>query len=366
MHAYLALEDGTIFKGTAYGAKGTAHGEVVFNTGMTGYQEILTDPSYCGQIVTLTYPMVGNYGINKEDIESERPQVQAFVVREQCDLPSNWRSENNLNDYLKDNGIIGISKIDTRKLTRILRNHGTMLGVVTTEYSDPETLKELARRKPEISGNLLVPQVTTKEIYNIPGEGFHVVLVDFGVKHNIIRSLKKMGCNITVVPAQTSAQEILKLNPEGIMLSNGPGDPKDVLYGVETIKELLGKVPVFGICLGHQLLSLAAGGDTFKLPFGHRGCNHPVKELSDGRVHITSQNHGYAVRPSSFEANTVEITHINLNDETVEGIRLVNYPAFSVQYHPESSPGPTDSEYLFKRFAQLMEDFWKTGGESNA
>lgn len=364
--AFLALEDGTIFKGKGFGATGTTQGEVVFNTGMTGYQEILTDPSYCGQIVTLTYPMVGNYGINPEDIESSRPQVQAFVVRQQCDVPSNWRCENNLESYLKEHGIIGISDIDTRKLTRILRNHGTMQGVVTTEYSDSETLLKLAKQKPDLAGKALIDHVTTKETVAVPGEGYHVVLLDFGVKHNIIRSLKKMHCSIHVVPANTSAEKILEYKPQGIMLSNGPGDPKDASYAVETIQQLLGKVPIFGICLGHQLLSLAIGGDTFKLPFGHRGCNHPVKELENGRIHITSQNHGYVVDPDSFAKDIAEVTHLNLNDGTVEGIRLKNVPAFSVQYHPESSPGPTDSEYLFNRFQKLMDDFWTTGGRKDA
>lgn len=369
MEAYLALADGTIFKGTAFGACGTAQGEVVFNTGMAGYQEILTDPSYCGQIVTLTYPMVGNYGINPEDFESSRPQVQALVVRENCTIPSNWRSEKTVSTFLADNGIVGIAGIDTRKLTKILRNHGTMQGVVSTEYSDAETLLKLARQKPVLSESKLVPHVTTKEAHTVTGDTldkYKVVLLDFGVKHNIIRSLKKMGCTIEVVPAHTTAEDILAYEPDGVMLSNGPGDPKDVPYAVETIKNLLGKVPVFGICLGHQLLALAIGADTYKLPFGHRGSNHPVKELADGRIHITSQNHGYAVGLESLAEDMAEVTHLNLNDGTVEGIRLKNIPAFSVQYHPESSPGPTDSEYLFDRFADLMKENGVKGMKNNA
>lgn len=359
MKAYLALEDGTVFEGEAFGATGLKEGEVVFNTSMTGYQEILTDPSYCGQIVTMTYPLIGNYGINTEDFESAGPKVRGFIVRELCDLPSNWRSKDNLEEFLKEHNIIGIQGIDTRALTRRLRSHGTMRGIITTDEMAREELIEAAKKAHGLSGQGLVEEVTTKEQYVIEGDKYRVVLMDFGVKQNIVKWLSRLGCTVIVVPAQTSAEEILKLNPDGIMLSNGPGDPKDVLYAVETIKELLGKKPIFGICLGHQLLGMALGADTYKLPFGHRGGNHPVKDLASGRVYITSQNHGYAINSATLKEDEVEVSHINLNDDTVEGLRGKKVPAFSVQYHPESSPGPTDSEYLFYEFFEMIDKFNK-------
>jgi len=355
MKAYLALEDGTVFEGESFGAKGSRLGEVVFNTSMTGYQEILTDPSYCGQIVVMTYPLIGNYGINPEDWESAGPQVRGFAVRELCDVPSNWRSTGSLDGFLKEHNIIGIQGIDTRSLTRRLRSFGTMRGIITTEEKDYCCLADLARQAPIISGQDMVSQVTTITPYSIAGEKDHMVLMDFGVKRNIVRWLRKLGYQVTVVPASTTRDEIIRLNPDGIILSNGPGDPKGVLYAAETVKGLLGIKPIFGICLGHQLLGLALGADTVRMRFGHRGANHPVKDLNTGQIYITSQNHGFTIDPDSIDQKEVEISHINLNDETVEGIRCKNIPAFSVQYHPEAFPGPTDSEYLFWEFLKLVE-----------
>lgn len=357
MKAFLALEDGTVYEGIAFGAVGVGQGEVVFNTSMTGYQEILTDPSYCGQIVVMTYPLIGNYGINLEDMESAGPKVRGFVVRELCDLPSNWRASGSLESFLKENNIVGIQGIDTRSLTRRLRSQGTMKGVLVAGEVTREELTELARKAPGLTGQDLVSQVTVREPYTIDGDKYHVVVMDFGVKHNIVRWLTKLGCRVTVVPADTFAEEIFSLNPDGIILSNGPGDPKGVLYAAETIRRLLGYCPIFGICLGHQLLALALGGDTYKLPFGHRGGNHPVKDLAAGRVYITSQNHGFAVDAASLKEDLAEVTHINLNDNTVEGFKCRKVPCFSVQYHPEAFPGSTDSEYLFFEFFDMMHDF---------
>jgi carbamoyl-phosphate synthase small subunit len=371
MKAKLILENGTIFTGTSFGAQGETTGEVVFNTSMTGYQEILTDPSYAGQIVTMTYPLIGNYGVNPDDMESVKPQVAGFVVKEYSAYPSNFRSVESLGDWLKKNSIIGIEGIDTRMLTKILRSSGAMRGIISTESLDDETLLAKVRKSPEMTGWDLAKQVTTKEVYkwnNIdktpfalkiqkkPGEKrWKVAVYDYGVKHNILRRLTAYGCDLTVLPASYPAEKLLEMQPDGIFLSNGPGDPAAVTYGIENIKKLLGKKPIFGICLGHQLLALALGGRTYKLKFGHRGANHPVKNLLTETIEITSQNHGFAVDPDSLDTGTVEVTHINLNDQTNEGIRHKSLPVFSVQYHPEASPGPHDSDYLFARFIELME-----------
>lgn len=354
MRARLILEDGAIYEGTGFGASGESFGEIVFNTGMTGYQEVLTDPSYCGQIVTMTYPLIGNYGVNVDDIESAKPHVFGFVVREAADHPSNWRNMGRLAEYLAKNGIIGISGIDTRSLVKRIREKGTMRAVLTTLETPLENLQEI------LSGSLpndQVARVTTGSVYRCPGEGPRIVAMDFGMKAGVVRSLLMRGCDVTVVPAHTTAEEILNWQPHGIMLSNGPGDPADLPHIVETVRKLLGRVPIFGICLGHQLLSLACGAKTEKLKFGHRGANHPVKDLTTGRVYITSQNHGYTVTKESLEGTGLELTHINQNDGTVEGVRHKIHPAFSVQYHPEARPGPDDSDYLFDRFMDMIEQF---------
>jgi carbamoyl-phosphate synthase small subunit len=356
--AFLALEDGTVFQGESFGAIGIKQGEVVFNTSMVGYQEILTDPSYCGQIVVMTYPLIGNYGINPEDMESAGPQVSGFVIRELCNMPSNFRSRRILEEFLKEHNIIGIQGIDTRALTRRLRNFGTMGGVITTDEIKREKLVELAQKASVLSGEDLPAQVSTKEPYTIArGQERTVVVIDFGVKRNIIRWLVKLGCTVTVVPAKTSAEEILKYHPDGIMLSNGPGDPKGVFYAVETIKKLLGKKPILGISLGHQLLGLALGADTYKLPFGHRGENHPVKDLSTGRVYITSQNHGFAIKPETVKTSVAEVSHLNLNDGTIEGLICKSIPAFSIQYCPEAFPGSNDTELMFLYFFDMIKHF---------
>ncbi|WP_258359367.1 glutamine-hydrolyzing carbamoyl-phosphate synthase small subunit [Moorella sulfitireducens (nom. illeg.)] len=354
MQGFLVLADGTVFTGEAFGHPGSCHGEVVFNTSMTGYQEILTDPSYCGQIVVLTYPLIGNYGINAEDLESERPQVAGFIVHEACSRPSNWRATGDIDRYLKENRIPALQGVDTRALTRHLRRHGTMRGILAAGDVNLDELKDRAVMEPPLSGPRLVPAVTNKEPFTVAGGERRIVLYNFGVKENIIRWLRRLDCTVTVMPAGSRAADILAARPHGVVVSNGPGDPKDVPYGVATIRELLGKVPVMGICLGHQLLALALGADTYKLPFGHRGGNHPVKDLSTGRVYITSQNHGYAVRAETLP-DEATVTHINLNDGTVEGLRHRQLPVFSVQYHPESSPGPTDSEYLFHEFIRMVD-----------
>ncbi|WP_422660402.1 carbamoyl phosphate synthase small subunit [Paenibacillus sp. EC2-1] len=352
--ARLLLEDGTLFSGKAFGADAEMTGEVVFNTGITGYQEVLSDPSYCGQIVTMTYPLIGNYGITRDDFESIRTYVNGFVVRRHEPVPSNWRAEYSVDNLLKEYGIPGISEIDTRMLTRIIRHHGTMRAVLTTSSKPVEELMEMLNDTsiPQLRNQ--VARTSTPQMFTSPGQKERIVLVDFGAKSGILKELTSRGCDVTVVPHDTTADEIRRLRPDGIQLSNGPGDPKDVPYAVDMIKELLGEYPIFGICLGHQLFALASGADTEKLKFGHRGGNHPVKELSSGRCYITSQNHSYAVKEDSVKGTDLEVTHINNNDKTVEGLKHTKYPAFSVQYHPEAAPGPHDSSYLFDEFLEMI------------
>ncbi|MGM9928927.1 MAG: carbamoyl phosphate synthase small subunit [Bacillus sp. (in: firmicutes)] len=353
MKRQLILEDGTVFIGKAFGANVDRIGEVVFNTGMTGYQEIISDPSYCGQIVTLTYPLIGNYGINRDDFETITPAIAGFVVKEVADLPSNWRSELSLDEYFKQNNIPGIAGIDTRKLTRIIRQHGTLKGALTNIDSKPEEV--IQTLKATVLSREQVKKVSTKTAYPSPGRGPRVVLVDFGMKHGILRELNKRGCDVVVVPYNVTAQEVLNLSPDGIMLSNGPGDPKDVPQALEMIQGVQGKVPMFGICLGHQLFALANGADTAPLKFGHRGSNHPVRDLATGKIAITSQNHGYTVETESIQGTDLEITHVALNDGTVEGLKHKEFPAFTVQYHPEASPGPEDANGLFDQFMEMIE-----------
>ncbi|MHB1418818.1 MAG: glutamine-hydrolyzing carbamoyl-phosphate synthase small subunit [Bacillota bacterium] len=355
MLSVLVLEDGTVFQGQAFGYPGKTSGEVVFNTGMTGYQEVLTDPSYTGQIVTMTYPLIGNYGINEEDEESRGPKVRGLVVREFCSYPSNWRSTETLEDYLKRYRIPGIFGIDTRALTRKIRSHGTMRGVISSREEDVHNPEQLILEAASltVNGPELVRAVTTPEAYHIPGEGLRVAVLDFGIKQNILRVLRGIGCDLTVFPSRATVSEVLAVDPDGIFLSNGPGDPKDVPEAIETIKALVGKKPIFGICLGHQILGLAMGADTYKLKFGHRGSNHPVKDLASQRVYITSQNHGYAIKAETLP-ESLAVTHVNLNDGTVEGMTHRELPIYSVQYHPEAAPGPEDSRYLFDRFMENM------------
>jgi carbamoyl-phosphate synthase small subunit len=356
MEAILALEDGTIFKGSSFGATGERDGEVVFNTSMAGYQEVLTDPSYKGQIITMTYPLIGNYGINSEDVESRKPFVEAFVVKECSNIASSWRSEKSLDEYLRENNIIGIEGIDTRALTRHIRLQGAMKAVISTEDLEDKSLVKKAKASPGLVGRDLVKNVTFEKIQKWNNKGkYNVVVIDTGVKYNILRQLAHCGCKVTIVPAATGADKIFDLKPDGIMLSNGPGDPAGVPYIVETVKELIGKIPIFGICFGHQMLGLALGGKTFKLKFGHHGGNHPVKDLKTGKVHITVQNHGFCVDIDSLNKDDIEITHINLNDKTLEGIRHRKLPIFSVQFHPEASPGPRDARYMFAEFVEMME-----------
>ena len=403
--AMLALADGTLYEGTSYGAEGEAVGEVVFNTCMSGYQEILTDPSYKGQIVTMTYPLIGNYGVNPEDVESHRPFVEGFVIKEGSVLPSNWRARKSLEEYLREYGIVGIQGIDTRALTRHIRDHGAQEGVISTVDEDPKSLVAKAKASPGLIGRDLVKEVCCKESfswgqgtwqwprgYSEPSAGrqapsaeretgqlslfasrftfhasqeFRVVAYDCGIKWNILRQLVSSGCDVIVVPASTTAEQVLELTPDGIFLSNGPGDPEGVPYLIEAVRSLIGKRPIFGICLGHQIIGLALGARTYKLKFGHHGGNQPVKDLTTDKVEITSQNHGFAVDMESFTSDPrgqvlgdpedIVMTHVNLNDNTCEGLTHRRFPLFSVQYHPEASPGPHDANYLFKRFVEMME-----------
>lgn len=372
MRAKLALENGTIFTGEHFGAEGETSGEVCFNTSITGYQEILTDPSYSGQIVTMTYPLIGNYGVNTDDIESIKPQVSGFIVKEYFDFYSNWRANSSLGDWLKKHQILAIQGIDTRMLTKILRTEGAMRGVISTIDMNDASLVAKAKSAAEMNGLDLAKKVTTENEYHwnsidktnyllktkngeTNNAKYKVVVFDYGVKQNILRRLSSYGCDLTVVPASTTAEEVLSRNPDGIFLSNGPGDPDAVKYAILNIKKMIGKVPIFGICLGHQLLGLALGGKTYKLKFGHRGGNHPVKNLKTSVIEITSQNHGFAVDWKSMDQSQVELTHINLNDQTVEGFEHKHHPLFCVQYHPEASPGPHDSDYLFSKFVTMMD-----------
>ncbi|MBI5378635.1 MAG: glutamine-hydrolyzing carbamoyl-phosphate synthase small subunit [Nitrospirae bacterium] len=370
MKALLALADGTVFEGEAFGASGETVGEIVFNTSLSGYQEILTDPSYKGQIVTMTYPHIGNYGVNGLDVESPRPWVEGFIVREGCREPSNWRAEEGLETYLQRHGIVGIQGIDTRELTVRLRDQGSQEGVISTIDLDPKSLVAKAKASPGLVGRDLVREVTCPKPYAwteglgewddnsqfaIRNSTLKVVAYDFGIKRNILRMLVASKCEVTVVPASTPASAILAMHPDGVFLSNGPGDPEGVPYAMEAVRTLLGKKPIFGICLGHQILGLAFGGRTYKLKFGHHGGNHPVQDLTTRRIEITAQNHNFAVDPQTLPSS-VEITHLNLNDRTVEGMRHRELPAFSVQYHPEASPGPHDARYLFGRFVEMMRE----------
>lgn len=353
MKRQLILEDGSVFIGEGFGSVKRIIGEVVFNTGMTGYQEILSDPSYCGQIVTLTYPLIGNYGINRDDFESITPAISGFIVKEVADFPSNFRSKISLNEYFRSKDIPGIAGIDTRKLTRIIRQHGTLKGAICHIEENVQSVLQQLKATP--LRNDQVKKVSTKTAYPSPGRGKRVVLVDYGMKHGILRELNKRNCDVLVVPYDVTAAEVLALNPDGIMLSNGPGDPKDVPEAIEMIKGILGKVPMFGICLGHQLFALACGANTEKMKFGHRGSNHPVKDIRTGKVAITSQNHGYTVEEKSIGNTRLQVTHIALNDGTIEGLQHKDVPAFTVQYHPEASPGPEDANYLFDQFMSLIE-----------
>lgn len=365
MKGFVALEDGTVFEGESFGSAGEQVGEVVFNTSMSGYQEILTDPSYSSQIVTMTYPLIGNYGVNESDIESGRVQVSGFVVKEECKYPSNFTCRKSLSQYLKENNIIGISGIDTRKLTRHLRIAGAMKGIICSLESAPSTddLVDKAREWKGLVGLDIVKNVTCKKPYrwddqsadkDASKKNYKIIAYDFGIKFNILRILRSLGCDVTIVPASTSAQEVLAQKPDGVFLSNGPGDPAAVTYAIDAVKQLIGKVPIFGICLGHQILGLALGAKTYKLKFGHRGANHPVKYLKTGQIAITSQNHGFCVDIDSLKERGVTMTHLNLNDHTCEGLEDPAQKLFCVQYHPEASPGPHDSGYLFNKFIQVM------------
>jgi carbamoyl-phosphate synthase small subunit len=366
--AVLVLRDGRAFRGEALGAAGETSGEVIFNTAMSGYQEILTDPSYRGQIVTMTYPLIGNYGLNDEDVESRRPWANGLIVKEASAYPSSWRGRISLDQYLKNHGIVGLQGIDTRALTRHLRDHGSQDGIVSSADLDLERLRQKVKALPQIVGRDLVKDVTVSTPYGWsegewklergyttpPAARFKVVAYDAGIKLNILRQLRTAGCEVVVVPASTPTAAVLEHKPDGVFLSNGPGDPEAVPYLIDSVRGLLGKTPIFGICLGHQIIGLAAGGRTYKLPFGHHGANHPVRDLATGRIEITSQNHNFAVDPASVASGGWEPTHVNLNDNTCEGLRHCELPVFCVQYHPEASPGPHDANYLFGRFTDLM------------
>src|ERR1035437_1614870 len=380
MQSILALEDGRIFRGLGYGHPGECRGEVVFNTSLTGYQEIATDPSYAGQIVVLTNPQIGNYGTNQADNESAKPYIEGLIVREFSPISSNWRSEQVTDEYMERYAVPVLAEIDTRALVRHLRTHGVMRGVISTTETDTDVLVAKARAIRKMDGTDLARVVSTKSMYTFDAEDsrnqsddkllpnafvhakdsklLHVVAYDCGIKQNILRMLTREGCRVTVVPAETTAEDVLGLKPDGVFLSNGPGDPEPVDYAVRAIRNMLGRVPVFGICLGHQLCGLALGGKTYKLKFGHHGGNHPVKNNTTGKVEITAHNHNFAVDPDSINANEVELTHVDLNDQTLEGLRHKTLPLFSVQDHPEAAPGPHDSHYLFRDFRQMMEE-WK-------
>jgi len=376
MQAILALEDGRIFRGEGHGHPGECQGEVVFNTSLTGYQEIATDPSYTGQIVVLTNPQIGNYGTNQADNEASKPYIEGLIVREFSAISSNWRSEQVTDEYMERYAVPVLAEIDTRALVRHLRTHGVMRGVMSTTETDTDKLVQRAGSIRKMDGTDLAKVVSTKSVYGfdandsrnqsgdplLPGREekpqLHVVAYDFGIKQNILRMLTRESCNVTVVPAETSAADVMALKPDGVFLSNGPGDPEPVDYAVRAIRDMIGRVPVFGICLGHQLCGLALGGKTYKLKFGHHGGNHPVRNNATGKVEITAHNHNFAVDPDSINANEVELTHVDLNDNTLEGLRHKSQPLFSVQYHPEAAPGPHDSHYLFRDFRNLMEE-WK-------
>ena len=371
MKALLVLADGKIYEGEHFGSEGEVEAEIVFNTSMSGYQEIITDPSYCGQMVVMTYPLIGNYGVNPEDFESDRPHLSGFIIKELSKVQSNWRSRGSLEEFLKETNVFGIQGIDTRALTRRIREKGAQQAILSTDTSDPQRLIEKVRKSPGLIGRDLVKEVTCKNAYDwnesewtiqsgktklkeVKDRPYNVLVYDFGVKRNILRKLTRAGCKVRVVPANTPADEVLATRPDGIFLSNGPGDPAAVPYAIDNVKTILGKVPVFGICLGHQILSLALKGKTYKLRFGHHGGNQPVLDVKSGKIEITSQNHGFAVEQNSFDSD-VDITFLNLNDDTVEGIQHKSWPVFSVQYHPEASPGPHDSEHLFDKFVNLMK-----------
>jgi len=356
--AILYLQDGAIFHGRTLNHTGESIGEAVFNTALTGYQEILTDPSYTGQIVVMTYPLIGNYGVNEEDQESDKIHVKGFVVKEFCRRPSNWRSKKSIIDYLDENKILAIEGVDTRALTRHLRLSGAMKAIISTEDFDPKILQAKLDSAPSMEGADLVKDVSTTKKYVWKAKGprrFKIAAIDCGIKWNILRILADLGCEIHVFPATANFKDILAVKPDGLFLSNGPGDPSVVTYVIETVKQALGKLPIFGICLGNQILGLALGGSTYKLKFGHHGANHPVKNLENNRIGITSQNHGFCVDVHSLNLDEVEVIHTNLNDQSVEGIRHKKYPAFSIQYHPESAPGPHDSKYLFEQFIDMIE-----------